>query len=99
MNQRHLYAVLKLSLAAVVIAALGISQAHAQEDAKIYPGLTCIKRVANAASPVYNENGTIGNSSTTTWLHVGCPIVRDRFGEFSGLRHAWVQVIDRHPSQ
>jgi hypothetical protein len=101
MNHRYLLTVLKLSLAAMVMAVLGASLAHAQEDAKIYPGLTCIKRFANAAIPVYNENGTIGNNSTTTLLHVGCPIVRDRFGEpeFSSLRRAWVQVIDRHPCQ
>jgi hypothetical protein len=90
MNQRHLLTVLKLSLAAVLMAAIGASQAHAQ-DSKVYPGLMCVKRVANAASPVYDERGTFGNDSTTDWLHVGCPIVRD--GGFK-MTSAWVEVVD-----
>jgi hypothetical protein len=95
MNHRHLLTALKLSLVAFVMAAIGASHAHAQ-DAKSYPGLTCVKRVANAASPVYEENGTIGNNSTTTLLHLGCLIVRDRI---SAVSSAWVQVLDLHGDQ
>jgi hypothetical protein len=89
MNARYLLTTLQLSLAAVVLAAVSVSQAHAQ-DSKIYPGLMCVDR-GNTGYAVY-DTGTIGNDSTTNWLLVGCPIVRDGVSISSG----WMQVLDRN---
>jgi hypothetical protein len=87
MNHRYLSTALKLTLAVVVTAAIGASQAHA--DSKIYSGLTCVNY--GSLGIANYEYGAIGNYSRTDTLRVGCPIVRDGAIMTSG----YVQVFNQ----
>jgi hypothetical protein len=89
MNHRYVWTALTLALAAVVMVAIGASQAHA--DSKIYSGLMCVNY--GSAGIANYEYGAIGNYSSTDTLRVGCPIVRD--GNNTTMTGGYVQVFNR----
>jgi hypothetical protein len=91
MQTRRFVATLTLSLVTIAMATLGISQVHAV-DGKNYPGSMCV-RWSGTSTPVYNFSA-IGNPSSTTWLYLDCPAVKDA----SNIASGWVRMLDRHYS-
>ena len=71
---------------------LNVSPAHAA-DAKTYPGSLCVR--TSGPTPIYSTSA-IGNSSSSQWLYVTCPLINDSMGE--DLHSSWVGVLDRHYS-
>lgn len=82
--------------AAAVIAGLGAPTAQAG-DYKVFPGTMC--RPNSDYSPngyaYYGTSGRVFNSSSTSWLRVLCPIVRDNETGSVGTQ---VVVIDQNLS-
>jgi hypothetical protein len=92
MNRRYLLTSLKVSLLAVLIAAIGASQAHAVD--RIYPGSECVPRpLPGKPAPVpFYRSGAIGNRSPTEVLDVYCPVINNT----AKIRVGWVRAIDRN---
>ncbi|NOT55155.1 MAG: hypothetical protein HOP18_11155 [Deltaproteobacteria bacterium] len=80
-------------LTAVVMATLGLSQAHAV-DGKLYPGSMC-NRFAGATTvlPTLNASRLL-NPSTTTVLRLDCPVIHDSIAP--NLQSGYVDVIDQN---
>lgn len=62
-------------------------------DTKWFPALSCVKDTFFSGESMTNWNGTIVNPSSTTGLHVKCPLVRDG----TQINSASIQVFDRTP--
>jgi hypothetical protein len=84
--------------------------AHAATDHKSYPAVTCVAS-NEALNPTHQQGGTllyspgvgsVSNGSTTGWLTVVCPMVRDSFatggGNYPRLLETEIWVDDRAPS-
>jgi phage-related tail fiber protein len=83
-----------LSVAAV-IAGPGAPTAQAG-DYKAFPGSMCVRNNDySGGTPYYGSSGRLFNSSTTSWLRVICPIVRDNE---TGSPSFQVIVIDQYLS-
>jgi hypothetical protein len=63
-------------------------------DRKWFPGLYCVKDSPSDGQTMINWFGTVANPSSTTGLHIQCPLVRD------GIRidRASIHVFDRSPA-
>jgi hypothetical protein len=83
-----------LSVAAV-IAGPGAPTAQAG-DYKAFPGSMCVRNSQySGGTPYYAGSGRIFNTSSQSWLHVICPIVRDNETSSVGLQ---VIAIDQNLS-
>lgn len=83
--------ILNVALAAVFMAVIGASQAHAV-DAKIYPGNMCIRW--QGPNPTF-ELGSIKNPGTTV-LYLDCPVIHDQID--NRINSGWVDVVDNNLS-
>ncbi len=61
-------------------------------DGKAYPGSLCVPWGDNR-DPEYFASA-IGNRSTTDWLYLDCPAVKDQIGEV--VVDGWVRMIDHN---
>jgi hypothetical protein len=87
-----------------------LAVAHAATDHKSYPAVTCVAS-NEALDPTHQQGGillygmgvgSVSNGSTTGWLTVVCPMVRDSFatggGNYPRLLETEIWVDDRAPS-
>jgi len=76
-TMKKIYRLLATLSVAAVVAGLGTSTAQAG-DYKAFPGAMCVRNNDYSGGTLYNgSSGRLFNSSTTSWLRVVCPIVRD----------------------
>lgn len=81
--------------AAAVIVGLGAPMAQAG-DYKAFPGSMCVRNNDYSGGTLYyGSSGRLFNTSTTSWLRVICPIVRDNE---TGSPSFQAIVIDQHLS-
>jgi hypothetical protein len=83
------------ALAAVVMVAIGASQAQAV-DGKLYPASMCVRW--EGSEPLLNHSRLLNAGSTT--LRLDCPVVRDELsGDLPGIQDGYVDVIDNHGTE
>lgn len=80
------------SVVGVMSGLFGVSQVQAI-DGKNYPGSMCGLHYGNTST---TSGGAIGNWSTTAWLYVDCPVVKDSI-DYS-ISSGFVRVTDRNPT-
>lgn len=79
----------------VLIAILGLlsSATSYADNEKLYPGSMCIPLGFEQPTPFINF-GEINNPSSTKWLSVDCPIIRDNPG--GHIKRGYVNMFDQN---
>jgi hypothetical protein len=81
-------------LIALPLLASAYQPAHAAINGKTLPGAACQPLTKDAVFSV-NSFGVLLNTSTTAFLTVICPVVRDTIGS-NGISSAQIMAIDNH---
>ena len=83
-----------IGLLSVAVTVASMSVAHA--DAKNYPGSMCVETSGTGKQMWFSS---IRNNSTTSTLHVDCPVVKDNVYGSGTIKSAWMKVMDQHPTE